>query len=111
MSCQWKNCSNNILMDDFCSRHLKQKCSICWENVPSTNSAKHKRLSCGHSFHFDCISKWYIHSNECPTCRKPQTNDNILRFKKEIEKNLRIKYRNAIRSLEKEVRQLRKITN
>lgn len=109
--CIWNNCKNNVLMDNFCSRHLKQKCSICWENVPSTNSAKHKRLRCGHAFHLNCILNWFIHSDECPICRNNQVNDSIIQFKKSIEKNLREKYKDAIKSLERENRILRQNRN
>ena len=103
--CNWKTstgkqCTNNILLDGFCSRHLKQKCSICMEDVRSTNSAHTKRLACGHSFHFNCIIKWFVTSDECPTCRTKQPNDPIIQFKDQIENELRQKYMDAIRSLE-----------
>jgi len=109
--CQWKNCKSNVLMDDYCPRHLKQTCSICWEKVPSTNSAKHKRLRCGHAYHLDCIINWFLHSDDCPVCRKPQKNDSIIQFKHLIETNLRRKYKEAIISLERENRMLRQIPN
>lgn len=101
-TCQWKNCRNVVLMDNFCVRHLKQRCAVCMEDVPSTNSAKHKRLSCGHAFHFNCIMRWFVTSDECPTCRCKQPNDPLVIFKCSVEDELRKKYRDAIRSLESE---------
>ena len=109
LTCKWKTCKNNILMDGYCSRHLKQSCAICFEMVPSTNSSKHKRLNCGHDFHFNCLIQWFIESNDCPVCRKEHNHDPIIKFKNKIENNLRLKYRDAIRSLEKENSELRKI--
>jgi hypothetical protein len=107
MICQWNNCKNLILMDNYCPRHLKQKCAICFEKVPSTNSAKNKRLHCGHAFHLDCILQWFKESDECPICRKKQTSDSIIKFRNDIEDRMRLKYRDAIRSLEAEIRQMR----
>ena len=103
-TCQKEGCKNLILMDGYCIRHLKQTCSICMEPVPSTNSCKHKRLSCGHAFHFNCVIKWFVVSDECPTCRKPQSADPLIVFKNTIENNMRKKYKDAIRSLTDEVR-------
>lgn len=103
--CKWKTstgkaCANIILLDEYCSRHLKQQCLICMEDVKSTNTATTKRLTCGHSFHFNCIIKWYVTSDECPTCRTKQPNDPIIQFKKQIEDELRQKYMDAIHSVE-----------
>ena len=112
--CTWINkisetrCKNVILMDGYCSRHLKQTCSICFEQVPSTNSAKTKRLSCGHAFHIDCILNWFVNSDICPICRKSQTKDLFISFKNKIEDEMRRKYRDAIMSYEHEIRRLRR---
>jgi hypothetical protein len=108
MNC--KKCSNSVLMDGLCSRHLKQKCSICWEMVPSTNSARAKRLRCGHAFHLDCILDWFVECDppRCPICRKEVVNDSLIKFKNSIEQRIRIKYRDAIRSLQKELREIRR---
>ena len=106
MTCQRPNCKLNVLMDDYCVRHLKQKCAICMEDVPSTNSANNKRLSCGHAFHYKCIIKWFVTSEDCPTCRCKQSKDPIIIFKDSVENELRRKYRDAIRTLEIENRRL-----
>lgn len=111
--CNWvtreqKKCTNSVLMDGLCSRHLKQKCSICWENVPSTNSSKHKRLNCGHAFHFDCILQWFKTSDECPVCRKNCSKDSIIIFRNNIEEDMRKLYYDAIKTLENEIKKLKR---
>ena len=103
MSCTHGNCKNVILMDNLCARHLKQKCSICFEQVKSTNSATTKRLCCGHSFHLKCILNWFVESEDCPTCRTKHMGDPLLSFKHKIEESMRKKYIDAIRSLEREL--------
>lgn len=100
-------CKNLVLMDGHCSRHLKQICAICFENVPSTNSAQAKRLSCGHAFHFRCIIKWYEQSDDCPICRKSQIDDDLIIFKTNIEESIRRKYKKTINSYEQELARLR----
>lgn len=101
-----KECTNSILMDGFCTRHLKQKCSICWEKVSSTNSVNSKRLTCGHAFHAKCIMEWFITSDDCPTCRAKQVRDPLITFKSKVEENLRSKYRDSIHSYESEIERL-----
>ena len=106
--CSWvtisgRKCKNNVLMDDFCSRHLKQKCSICWEQVRSLNSANTKKLKCGHAFHIDCILTWYITSDKCPTCRATQEKDPIIIFKENVQDDIRKKYVEVNESLEDEI--------
>ena len=109
--CSWitssgKKCSNNILMDNFCSRHLKQKCSICLEQVRSLNSAQTKKLKCGHAFHMECILNWFKNSDACPTCRSSQHNDPLIKFKTSVEDEIREKYLEVNKSLEQEIRKL-----
>ena len=111
MTCNWVTCNGNrcngpILMDNLCARHLKQTCSICLEQVPSTNSAKAKRLSCGHAFHYNCILKWFETSDECPVCRQKQLKDPIIMFKGNVEESMRTLYRDAIKTYEHEIRRL-----
>lgn len=107
MSCKWDNCTNCVLWDGFCSRHLKQTCMICFEKVPSTNSARTKRLRCGHSYHFRCIIKWFEQSEDCPVCRKKQSGDDLIIFRNNIENAMRKKYSDAIKNYERELRRLR----
>ena len=111
-TCKWisaggNKCKNVVLMDEHCSRHLKQKCSICFEQVRSTNSAGTKRLTCGHSFHHKCIIEWFVLSEICPVCRAPQPNEPLIKFRDKVEDNLRDKYRDAMKTYEKEIRRLK----
>ena len=107
MTCCHVGCRNVILMDSFCTRHLTQQCSICFEKVRSTNSPNTKRLRCGHSFHIDCILGWFVQSDDCPVCRQVQNNDKLLKFKQKIQHELREKYKCAIRTYEDELSRLR----
>lgn len=113
MSCSWitkdgKKCTNNILMDNYCSKHLKQTCSICFEKVPSTNSAQCKRLRCGHAYHFNCILNWFVTSDQCPVCRQSQQKDDLILFKNKIEDEMREKYRDVMATYEYELRRRRR---
>ena len=107
MSCTWKQCKNKVLRDNLCCRHLKQKCSVCLEDVGSMNTATTKRLECGHSYHLNCILTWFITSDECPICRCEQSKDPLIVFKNKIQDEMRAKYKDAIESMEHEVTQMR----
>jgi len=43
------------------------ECSICYENI--TKETGKAELSCSHSFHLTCLSKWFIKNESCPCCR------------------------------------------
>ena len=48
------------------------KCAICWEDIGEKNKSV---MSCGHSFHFSCITTNMLkgtgdHSLNCPLCRE-----------------------------------------
>lgn len=45
-------------------------CSICLDDLENETTS----LSCGHSFHIDCIIKALRKSNECPNCRDTAGN-------------------------------------
>ena len=72
------------------------------ENVKSVNSASTHRLPCGHAFHTKCFLKSLVYSDQCPVCRQLPTRDEFYKFKVTIEDNMRQKYYDAIRSLERE---------
>ena len=62
----------------------EQICSICME---TTLFKKKHKLSCGHSFHTDCIMSWFrTKKNTCPNCRcagtktEPNTNNYMTEF-------------------------------
>lgn len=52
--------------------------------------------------------KWFETSIECPQCRMEQDDDPIVVFRLAIEENMRLKYRDAIKSLEAEVLRARR---
>lgn len=76
------------------------------EEVSTLNTSVSKRLSCEHSFHMDCILNWFKQADSCPVCRTDQLDDIFIQYKKDIEDNLRAKYKDAIESLEEDIRQL-----
>ena len=50
------------------------ECSVCYEGFTTAEGVKTSvvTLSCGHPFHFACITKWFIAKavGTCPMCRK-----------------------------------------
>ena len=94
-----KKCKRPAIQDGKCSAHLSNTCAVCLEETKRND----KKLKCKHVFHSKCIIKWFEESIECPTCRMEQDDDPIVVFRKHIEENMRLKYRDAIRSLEAEV--------
>jgi len=49
------------------------ECPICYENIDATTGQT--TLSCSHSFHYGCISGWFLKQDvgNCPCCRKEMT--------------------------------------
>ena len=49
---------------------MASECPICYENINATTGQT--TLSCSHSFHFGCISGWFLKQEvgTCPCCRK-----------------------------------------
>jgi hypothetical protein len=41
------------------------QCSICQESVQSASRIRY----CGHCFHHECISQWFLVNPRCPMCR------------------------------------------
>ena len=46
------------------------ECSICYDAINESTGCT--KLSCSHSFHFSCISSWFLkqETGSCPFCRK-----------------------------------------
>lgn len=44
-------------------------CAVCYENV--SESTGHCTLSCKHSFHIACLTRWSNENPNCPMCRHP----------------------------------------
>lgn len=99
-------CKKKAVESGKCAMHIPKTCSICLEDV----SRGEKKLRCKHVFHAHCIIKWFETSIECPTCRMEQDDDPIIIFRKNIEDNLREKYKDAIKSLELELARSRRRT-
>ena len=100
-------CKNKCLFDGHCWRHSRQTCSVCMEPTSAKRNMTSHRLRCGHAFHRKCVSKWFIHSDNCPTCREPQKEDPLIKFKLHVENKVRSTYQEAIKSLELQNEQLR----
>lgn len=44
-------------------------CPICFEQI-SQSDPNVSTLSCKHSFHIDCVSRWFDTNESCPCCRR-----------------------------------------
>jgi hypothetical protein len=86
-----------------CQWHTPISCSICFEEID-----KKYNTNCNHTFHEECILKWYQYSNGCPVCRAEQTEDRYIIFKKSLEDIISERYADAIRTLESDVTRLRR---
>ena len=53
------------------SVRMECSCPICFIEFEPDEVVR--ALSCSHSFHQECIGKWFTKSNRCPICWKPQT--------------------------------------
>jgi len=42
-------------------------CSVCLEDLKHND--EYIKLHCGHTFHYNCINRWYKRSEKCPMCR------------------------------------------
>ena len=100
-----KKCKNLAIHEGKCAAHLAQTCAVCLDDI-SKNSQK--RLSCKHVFHTKCIFTWFETSDECPLCKAEQDADPIIVFKRHVEENLRLKYKDAIKSLETDLARARR---
>jgi hypothetical protein len=99
-----QRCKKWMILDGKCNVHLLPTCTICLEDVRNNS----KRLNCGHSFHVNCILRWYETSNECPVCRSAQNDDPIIHLKNAVEERMREVYADAIRTLERQVTSARR---
>jgi len=99
-------CKNLAVADGQCSVHLVKTCVVCLEEIGRRPGTLKKLSPCKHEFHTKCIFTWFETSDECPLCKTEQDADPIIVFKKHVEENLRLKYRDAIKSLEAEVARL-----
>jgi len=52
------------------------ECSICFNTI-SQETGK-AELSCLHTFHLSCLSRWFIKNTSCPCCRHQATITEIM---------------------------------
>lgn len=91
---------------EYCYRHEKEtECPICFESIGKLDK---KILPCGHGFHTNCLLHWFVTADTCPVCRIKNSGDEFVRFRDLVADNLREKYKDAIDSLEREIRILRR---
>ena len=48
------------------------QCPVCFEDI--TSESGKAELSCSHTFHIKCLSKWFSKKTTCPCCRH-EAND------------------------------------
>lgn len=92
-------CGDNIATnnENNCDHLEKKECNICFDTIDQTNDALTLH-NCKHSFHKDCIMKWFtpsVHTGKgsCPICRtaievelKEDVNPNIIILNKPKKK-------------------------
>ena len=78
----WKkdNCGSPLQID-LCNvikspqNKDKGNCPICFEEIKATNCAT---TACGHNFCLSCIIKAGRNNNDCPLCRQPVTDADLV---------------------------------
>ncbi|XP_014663180.1 PREDICTED: E3 ubiquitin-protein ligase TRAIP-like isoform X2 [Priapulus caudatus] len=55
---------------------MRGVCQICTEHFDATKQIS--AVSCGHTFHFHCVSQWLKESSTCPTCRARCTTRQLI---------------------------------
>lgn len=56
----------------------QEKCSICLSPLNKNKKQIIHLEKCLHSFHSDCIYKWFDKKNTCPCCRTTQNRKRLL---------------------------------
>ena len=87
-----------------CKRHTQHTCPVCFEIVDKEDKMT---LMCEHTFHMSCILTWFVEGDTCPVCRVSQQNNELIIFREQIQESMRQKYKDAIDSLEYDLRQMR----
>ena len=88
-----------------CMWHKQETCPVCLDEIPF--KLIHK-TTCDHTFHTQCIMKWFESSDECPVCRREQIEDPMIIFKHNVHDTMSKNYMDAIRSLEEDVTRYRR---
>lgn len=58
----------NSLREKTCSADIDDSCAICLKNYKEKEILT--ILFCNHSFHKECIKRWFENNNNCPICRQ-----------------------------------------
>ena len=61
-------------------------CSICFDKITGEDQSV---LKCDHTFHKECIDKWFEKSHRCPLCRNSLFNMNISDRENNYWKNIK----------------------
>lgn len=58
---------------------MKAQCCICSDLFDQDDDSNISAVTCGHTFHEECLMKWLATSNTCPHCRKQVNRKHIVR--------------------------------
>lgn len=58
----------NSLREKTCSADTDDSCAICLKNYKEKETLT--ILFCNHTFHKECIKRWFENNNNCPICRQ-----------------------------------------
>lgn len=65
------SCGSPSKGTEVMSVRMESGCPICFESFEPDEVIR--ALNCSHTFHPECIDKWFTKSNRCPICWSPQT--------------------------------------
>ena len=67
-------------------------CSICQDDMVTTNDTTIVLDPCGHSFHRICIQRWFNINESCPNCRIPVENNTDCPIIRELRSERRLNH-------------------
>mgnify|MGYP003649528635 CR=1 FL=1 len=97
---------NSVINEEYCYRHAGADiCPICFDPIRRGDK---KILNCGHSFHTQCLLRWFVTGATCPVCRKSSSGDQWVQFRELVAEEMRERYKDAMDSMEREMLSLRR---